>query len=73
MTILIELIFGIVFIALISKAIFDTIWGLCLITYGVGCHIVAAILMGMHWTVIGFRRLRRLRKSRRVKHSLVTA
>ena len=73
MIFLIEIIFGIVLIALIFKAVFDTIWGICLITYGVFCHVLATILMGMHWTVIGFRRLSNLRKSRRTKYNPVTA
>jgi hypothetical protein len=41
---LIGILFGIVFVALLTKAILETIYGVCLIIHGIACHILAAML-----------------------------
>lgn len=41
---LISIIIGLVFFFLLGKAILETIWGSCLIIYGVFCQILAVVL-----------------------------
>ena len=41
---IIGLIIGIVFFFLLSKAILETLWGSCLITFGIFCQILAGLL-----------------------------
>jgi hypothetical protein len=47
MLLIINIIFFIVFFALLAKAIFETVWGTCLIIYGIACHILAFFLDAM--------------------------
>lgn len=44
MHLLIGIIIGIVFFALLGKALLETVWGICLIIAGVFCQILAKIL-----------------------------
>ena len=41
---IIWILFSIVFTFLLARAIIETIWGICLITYGIACHILAFAL-----------------------------
>jgi len=43
-TILLEITFGFALLFLIGKALFETVWGLILIIYGIFCHVVGWIL-----------------------------
>lgn len=48
---IISILFAVVFTVLLLKAITETIWGTCLIIYGIACHILAAILDLMAKTI----------------------
>lgn len=48
-----------IFVLFLGKAILETIWGTCLIIFGIGCHIVAAFLDGLALLLTGFYRLKR--------------
>lgn len=56
---LITLAFLAVFFVMVVFAICETVYGLILITYGILCHIVAAILSCIHYLIIFYRRIRR--------------
>ena len=56
---IIWILFAIVFSFLLAKAILETIWGTCLIVYGIACHILAAILDLTAMTIRLAKKLRR--------------
>jgi membrane protein implicated in regulation of membrane protease activity len=61
----ITLVFLVVFLVLVAIAICETIYGLILITYGILCHVLAAILYSIHLMIVYYRRLRRKFKSQK--------
>jgi uncharacterized membrane protein required for colicin V production len=73
MIFLIELIFGILLLFVIGKAILETIWDICLVIFGLICHALAAVLFVMAWSLHTFKRLTNRRKSQHVNHKPVTA
>lgn len=73
MTFFIELIFGILLLFFIGRAILETIQGICLVIFGLTCHALAAVLSVMVWLLHTFKRLSNRRKSQHVNHKPVTA
>jgi uncharacterized membrane protein required for colicin V production len=69
----IELIFGILLLFVIGKAILETIWGICLVIFGLLCHVLAAVLTVMAWSLHTFKRLAKLHNSQSTKHNPVAA
>ena len=69
MTFFIELIFGILLLFFIGRAILETIQGICLVIFGLTCHALAAVLSAVVWLLHAFTR----RKSQHVNHKPVTA
>jgi hypothetical protein len=69
MIFLIELIFGILLLFFIGRAILETIRGICLVIFGLTCHALAAVLSVVVWLLHTFKR----RKSQHVNHKPVTA
>lgn len=63
---IIWILFAIVFSVLLVKAIFETIWGLCLIIFGIACHILAVILDLMAMTIRLTNKLRKKPEPRRL-------
>jgi hypothetical protein len=64
----IELIFGILLLFVIGKATLEIIRGICLVIFGLLCHVLAAVLTVMAWSLHTFKRLTKLRKSQSVTH-----
>lgn len=58
MHLIVGILIGIVFFFLLGKAIIETFWGLCLIAYGIGCHILAFALRGLAKIVRAYGRLK---------------
>ena len=73
MTFFIELIFGILLLFFIGRAILETIRGICLVIFGLICHALAAFLSVMAWSLHTFKRLTNRRKSQGANHKPVTA
>lgn len=44
MHLIVGILIGIVFFFLLTKALIETFWGICLIAYGTGCNLLAVIL-----------------------------
>jgi hypothetical protein len=57
---LISILLGIVFFVLLAKAIFETIWGTCLIIFGLACHAFAFLLDGLAFMIRTFNKIVRL-------------
>ena len=57
MLLIINILFFVVFSILLIKAIYETVWGTCLIIYGIACHILAFFLDGMAMCIRLFNRL----------------
>lgn len=54
---LLEILFGIILLALIVKALVETIWGLAHIGFGIFCHVASWILSGFAMLLRVFARL----------------
>ena len=57
---MIGILIGIVFIFLVFKAIFETIWGTLCIIWGLFLHLVALVLDVIGYATRGYRKLRHL-------------
>ena len=57
---LISILLGIVFFALLAKAIFETIYGSCLVIFGLACHAVAFLLDALSFVIRACEKIVRL-------------
>lgn len=63
---IVSILFAIVFTVLLFKAIFETIWGVCLIIFGIACHILAAVLKLLAMTIRFSKKLLKKPEPRRL-------
>lgn len=59
---IIGIIFFIVFALLLAKAIFETIWGLCIVIHGLTWRAISIILMGLANLVRAYNKIVRIFK-----------
>jgi hypothetical protein len=59
---IIGIIFSIVFCALLAKAIFETLWGLCIVIHGLFWHAISLALKGLANTIRTYNKIVRIFK-----------
>lgn len=69
---IISILLGVVFIAFLAHAIFETIWGLCLIAYGIVLIAISYVLKALALLVRGGHKIRnKFRKPKPRRMSVV--
>jgi hypothetical protein len=68
---IIGILFFSVFFALLAKAIFETIWGLCIVIHGLFWHAIAIALKALANTIRAYNKIVRIFKKPKPKGSIV--
>jgi hypothetical protein len=66
---IIGILFFILFFALLAKAIFETVWGLCLVIHGLFWHAIAITLRSIAHTIRLYKKIERTFKNPRTSVS----